>query len=523
MPSAITQASRPKWRVEMKLAGASGPWIDVSRDVLATDGVKCRRGIEGGGPNDLVASSGLLNFSLNNSEANSKGLLGYYSPRHVNCRRGFDLGPSVRLVIEHRSRAKTVWTGRVASIEPAAGRYSSRRTRVTAADWMYEAGAHKLSGVATQTNVRADQVIATVVAAMPHQPPGGTILDTGSDVYPYALDTARDETTATTEFSKTARSERGFVFLTADGALRFHNRYARVLDVSNLFTMRGTMRGVLPRRRREDIINKVQAVVHPRAVDASATKVLYNLNTQPFVAPGRSVTIACPYSDPDIQAARVGGTDLRPLVAGADYTVHTAPTGGTDITSSISVSPSTPVGSSRASLTFTNNGTVGGYITLLTIRGRAIYDYEQVVLERQDAASIEAFGEGPVTLDMPYQHDVNLGALAADNVLYLYGGTSDRIESVTFIGNLSDEHMEAALNRDIGDRIGISETVTGLSTQGGSGHAVGYHINGVELEIQPGPVVSCTWALAPADPLPYWRVGMPSRSGLGETTVVGPN
>ena len=82
MPSAAV-------KVEMKLAGVDGVYTDVSADVLSD--LTATYGISGGGPTDRVASTGSMQFQLNNSASNSAGLVGYYSLGHANARSGFDL------------------------------------------------------------------------------------------------------------------------------------------------------------------------------------------------------------------------------------------------------------------------------------------------------------------------------------------------------------------------------------------------------------------------------------------------
>ena len=77
--------------VEMYLSAA---WTDVSADVILSR--TASYGIQGGGPNDRTAPTGTFKATLNNSDSNSAGLSGYYSPGHVNCRTGFDMNVPIR-------------------------------------------------------------------------------------------------------------------------------------------------------------------------------------------------------------------------------------------------------------------------------------------------------------------------------------------------------------------------------------------------------------------------------------------
>ena len=57
-------------------------------------------GLLGYGPNDIVASTGFATFYLDNSETNSEGLPGLYSPAHDDALAGFAEGIPVKIVIE---------------------------------------------------------------------------------------------------------------------------------------------------------------------------------------------------------------------------------------------------------------------------------------------------------------------------------------------------------------------------------------------------------------------------------------
>mgnify|MGYP000995659973 CR=1 FL=1 len=66
------------------------------------------------------------------------------------------------------------------------------------------------------------------------------------------------------------------------------------------------------------------------------------------------------------------------------------------------------------------------------------------------------------------------------------------------------------LVRDVGDRIGVNETVTGL--------AESYYIQSVDLEVMAPGIPIVTWGLAPASAQTYWALGTSGYSELGSTT-----
>src|SRR5512136_1427816 len=119
----------------------------------------------GTGPRDRVASSGSLTFALDNSEANSAGLVGYYSLGHPNARPGFRLGIGVRLKLGYDGVLYYKWRGVIDAVRPIPGEAKERRVSVSCVDWMDEAAKAKLRGLAVQTNKRSDQVFSTIVAA----------------------------------------------------------------------------------------------------------------------------------------------------------------------------------------------------------------------------------------------------------------------------------------------------------------------------------------------------------------------
>lgn len=316
MPSAITPASRPT--VKFKLQFVPGIWSDVSRDIRWADGIQSSRGINGTSPNDRVADTGILSLALNNSHTNSAGVASLYSPDSVFCRPGFEIGMAAQLEIMHESNPRKVWTGTVDDISVEVGILGTRRTRIACVDWMEEAATHGLSGLATMLDVRADAVAAAVIAAVPVQP-YAVSLSTGTDVWPYALDRARDENdTAMSELAKIYRSELGQFYIKGDGTARGENRGVRTSGAAAKYELRGTFKSMSVRRARRDIINKVRSIVHPRRVDVNYS-VLYSLDDTPLITPGTPLVLKVNYTNPNVPGQRTGALDVQTPVAGSDY------------------------------------------------------------------------------------------------------------------------------------------------------------------------------------------------------------
>jgi len=410
--------------------------------------------------------------------------------------------------------------GRLVSITPAPGQYQQRETLVEFVDWLDDAAITTISGVETQLSKRADEILTALLAGA-STVPEATSFDAGDSTFTYALDNLQDERTRLlSAFSTLAQSEGGFIYLVGDGTLTFKKRTARASIVTSEATFNETMQGLSVRRSREDVINRVLVTIHPRRIDAAATTVLWSLNVENNTAevlPGQTVTFMGQYGDPLDGNARCGGTDMVNPVATTDYTMNAqADGGGADLTADFSVTPSaltssTGVGANGVRWSVTNNGAVTGYITLLRIRGKGIYDTTPVVSTAEDAASIASYGERLVQVDMPYQDDPAVGAGFAAFLLNLYSTPTARPTSV-HLRCSSDTLLNLALAWDIGTRFTIQETQTGADTD--------VFIQRVGLKDSDG-LLTVTWGLAPADMNAYWLIGITNASELGLTTRFG--
>jgi hypothetical protein len=115
-------------------------------------------------------------------------------------------------------------------------------------------------------------------------------------------------------------------------------------------------------------------------------------------------------------------------------------------------------------------------VTFLQLRGLGIYDQQTVIAE----ASSSTDDEQALTYDMPYQADPDVGAGAALYFLGLLSSQVINVDDVALVANYSAAQMVQALAREPGDRIGLAETVTGLTT------ATGYFIQSCEGESRTG-------------------------------------
>lgn len=503
----------------------NGSTVDLIDDMRATTPIVVTYGINGSGPTDRVANTGTMTFALDNSEHNSAGLLGYYAPGNANCRAGFEVGVPCSLAIRYNGVTYVKFVGTLETIEPDSGQYLNRATHCQAVDWMDEAAKQKIRLLPTQTDKRGNDLMGTIVAAMATQPTG-TSYATGDSVFPYSLDNSRDEKSSPmSEFQRIAMSELGYVFIkghqNVGGILTFQARSSRARLLASSATLDDAgpgpaMTEMKVTRKRSAVYNRIKITTHPRRLDAvGAETVLFELTSKPKVGTGKPLTALGQYRDPTQKSVRCGGLDMIAPVATTDYAMNTIADGsGTDLTSSFTVVAH--YGGNGVELIITNNSGTDGYVTKLQCRGRGVYDDNAMVSEASDAASIAAYGENVLSIDMPMQDNQFVGQDAADYLLAMYKDPLTAIDSIEFVGNSSVELMTAGLALEPGDRVTIAETATGVAGD--------YVINGVTVTISAPSIYHFAWTVAPMaqfEAAGLWLIGIETRSEIGETTRVG--
>lgn len=492
-------------------------------DVQQATPVTIQRGNDGTSQRDRVAQTGSMSFELNNAENNDAELLGYYSPRNVNHPAGWKEGIEVRCRVLYDASYYTLFRGSIDAIVPQSGMYKGRKVRVSCVDWMNEAAKARVKGLGIQIDKTSSEVFAALLTNIERQP-ADVDNDSGIDTYPFALDNALvAEVSVMSEFQSLALSEMGRVYVAADGTLVFEGRHVRP-NASLALTLTdedieslGTSTGL------EAIINYSEVSAHPRRVDA-ANAVLFSLNGSPKLAAGAPYTVTGLFRDPNSRASRVGGMSMVTPEAGTDFVFNTQADGtGDDITDQLEGNVVATFFSNSVEFVITNPGPSDGYLTTLQCRGIGIYSYEPVVAKGQSQDSKDLYGESGFTLDMPYQDDIRIAKDAADFVVQQSKALYTPIRAVTFVGNREDQLMLAALQREISDKVKVEETVIGTETFVPPGETepitpTSFFINAVRLTIQEHGIITCRWALEPADHFSYWILGSAGYTELGETT-----
>lgn len=489
-----------------------GGFVDVTDDLWVDPEPEWEIGIRGGGPLDKTAQPGSLRFYLNNGPTNSGGVTGYYSPGHPSVRSGFTINCPVRLTID----SVVQFYGWITSITPTPG-LRRHDTEVICVDYIGKLMNEPITGLPVMTNTTADAVIQEILDAMSVQPVSSS-LEAGSDTYPYALDTSREEeSNGLSEIARTVQSEGGAYWSMRSGDQLFINRANRINPAPVIEITDSEMQGMEISYPDEAISNRVRVKIYPRSIDAS-TVVLYSQSTgvaPSLTAGGSPITIQAPYTDPNNRSSRVGGTSLINPAATTDYGVFaTSSGGGANLTASLTVTPI--FGGDAAQLTLSLGGGTNGFLTKLQVRGLGLYTYSAQTVEARSTSSIDTYGMKSLMVDMPYQSDLNIGFAAAESYLAAYkdpGPTNLEISFLCSTEDLLDWALNLSGDTDINSAIMLSETVTGPGV-------TTYWINGLRMRIVKGKMIYVTWYLGRADVTDYWRLDDASYT-LGDNTRLG--
>lgn len=471
-------------------------------------GIEITYGISGSGPTDRLASSGTMTFELDNSEHSSQGALGTFSPDNANLFAGFRVGREIRLAVDWDKATHYPWWGTVETILPTPGRKFERRVRVTCVDFMDYLSRARIRGLDVQFNESAAQGIHLLLNRAQSDPVGVYYLNESAefDIYPTLFDSGKDEKTSiVTEIQKLLQSERAFVYVVG-GMLYFEGRSVRpdAFDLgASLVLTEGELMGLVPDHSARNLINNVEARVHPRRFDSSAV-VLFNYDNTQAIVSGETVQFNAPYRDVDQKAQRVGGFNMVTPVASTDYTFNAAEDGtGADRTPQLDVSVT--FGGNSAEVKIRNRGPSDGYLTLFRLRGQGIYTYEPVTVEKKSAQNEAQYGPLQLVYELPYHTSTPIAEDAAQYILRRYGDPRTFIESAHFWANRRSTLLDFVLKtRVVGSLLTVSEPVTGLSGES-------YFVQGARVAFREKGFVYANLNLAPADTESIFEVG----DGLG--------
>lgn len=508
----------------------NGVWTDVKRDIVSK--VYADYGIFGNEILDRVGDVGQSSFKMDNNASNSAGLVGYYSPGHVNCRSGFKPGMKVRISFLLDGEITKKWEGKVPKdgINVVPGNYENKVTEVTVKDWMYIASTHPIKAIPFAINKTITEGVALVLANMPAglQPPGTVDYRTPESTFPSLFDVNNSNTTALSEFGKLAQSEIGFIYMTRFG-LKVEGRLTRNEEKTTLdqypkarselditanedsdFLVNEDGDYLLIADADEAIFENVQASAitpygkgyynsvkfraYPRRVDAAATTILFTLQSPMYIEAGASVVISGSYKDPTGIAKSVSGIDIvTPLTTPTHYQMFANKDGtGTDLSANLTVSTTDPdtsestIGTGDFKAYILNSG-AAGYITKFELVGKGVYTDIPVEYYEEDADSIEAYEPAPLIADMKYQDDPLVASRWARISLFQTKTFRTSIDEITYKASIDAIYLYAFLFIEPGMRVRIKEDVTGLYSD--------FFVQGVKFSIDLDGSLEFSWVL----------------------------
>jgi len=499
--------------LEMEFSGRGNGWTEV-KDWRLADGLRWDRGLPGNGVADCIADTGTLNFVLNNAITNSVHLIGYYSPDHANCRAGFQLMIGVRVRITIGAAEYVRFTGYLDYINPQPGMHQNFGVDCEAIGWMGLAARTRLGDLPILLDASGDDVFQTIIDSLPtFSQPRAIEKDLSADVYPYILDRIRDEEThANDELYRLALSGLDRIWERGNGTLVYESRTRRATRTADIDTFPDT-HGFGAPRTADTVANSTQTTVHPRLPSAVSNAVLFSLNQPMQLAVGQPVDVLGTWTDPTNPDVRVGAVSLVSLVSGTDYVANSAQDGsGIDLTAALTVAVG--LSGNATAFTVTLGGSTPGWLTKLQQRGRALLDYGDVQAMQKDQGSIDRFGLNPLNVDMPYQADPNFGIEVGQYIIFTRAQPLTQVEAFRrVIGMKNSPELARSLAREVSDRIGITEPVTGVQKS--------FFIERISETIY-ATHVETEWTLSlPIDGRQFWQLEVVGRGELDINTRLG--
>lgn len=530
------------YSIEAKFDGVT--WSNVTQDII--EPVTCKYGILGNHPMDRVADIGEMRLIFNNTATNSAGLVGYYTPGHINCRPGFKTGLEVRLRIVHNEIEVVKFIGKVPprGINPTTGKFAANKTLVIVLDWLEQASNHYLQGMTLLENVSAERGISAIIANMQAPPPGATSFYNMESTFPTVFDTLRSRTTALSEMAKLINSELGFLYLTSRG-LAAEGRFTRTHELIHLshilkskadsdviITETGAALidengrvilanqgypAIFDNSQRDmsvsygkNLTNSVKFTAYPRRVDASAV-LLFALQNPIRLDSGSSARIQGRYRDPAGGASEVSGINMITPVAGTHYLMNTNRDGsGTDVTNRLVMTVIFSTNGFTADVE--NTGEADAWITKLELLGRGIYIYDMLEYVSEDQLSISEYGIYPLSVDMKYQNDPLVASAWSAITLVTYKNSRMSVDKVHYIANRSKPLLGAFVFLEPGSLIEVKEDAAGINDR--------FYIQGIEFSIAPGGLIHFSYILreSEVDSYIFWLLGVLGASELDRST-----
>lgn len=416
-----------------------------------------------------VAKVGTMDFTLLNTNQE-------YSPESVA-----NVLPRrpVRLTMTYDGDTVTLYEGMLDSINPSyAASDPLKYAGFACVDDMDRLDRFE-GDIAILTNTHANDVIEDVVAAV--YTPTATDYDAGINLYPVASDrwtgstrgivniagtggsTVVQEVRASDKILDAATGDWGHFYIAKDGTPTFRNRHKMPFDSTTVLTLNETQSAVRYEKSTQPILNHISVTCYPRKI-GQTNEVLGRIDqtTPPIIEDGESITLEVRFQDPVNNAVTLGGKDVITPVASTDYEcTDDEPGEGTDETANVSVSM-TAYGD-YAEIELTNSAGHAVFVQKLQVRGIAVRSWQAVTVTAEDSTSQDDYGRRSLAIDAALMSNPIHAQNLADWLLDYYKDPQP-IVSVTFSANANATLMEAARDLELLDRVVLTDTQTGLSS-----------------------------------------------------------
>lgn len=482
------------YRVWLELS--AGVFTDVTADVITSGrSISGKRGSSQGGPTDLTADIGTLEFWLRNDAQHGKPQ-GYYSPYHASVRVGFKRGIGVKLFAD----TTIMWRGTIRKISPTSGPNNEQQTYCYATDVVEDLADTNVKSLSPQIGKTEVELMQAVIAAIPaNAQPSATSYDAALDTYDYAFyETGGNAPSAMSLLDTITQNDRGRLFVSADGTLTYLNRHTLSQRTSS-FTMNNLFQDIVVADGLDNTFNRIQITQHPKrptsaGLAAAPTIALFSDTSAVAIQPGQTVTLWADYRDPNNTQKLLGAASVvTPLVATTDYVANSAADGsGSNLTANVSAAGTVGF-SASVMFVFTNSGAQVAYLTLRQIRGKAIYDDAPITVE---SYTTKDYGDRLLPLDLKYLSSASVAQDMAAFINATNNDPSNQAREIFIVPSSSATFLTQSTTREIGDVVTASEIVTGLSS-------ATLMIIGMHFEID-SDVARHWWHVVPAFIMAAW-------------------
>lgn len=443
----------------------AGSWQDIQADVLTTSPIVIVQGQRSGDTLDRVADGGTIKFTLNNSAFNSAGLVGYYSPDHSAKRAKFYVGQKVRVGVTWNATTEWFAQGQIIQIDPVPGLLGNKQVDVVVGDWLELAARTPMPRIAIQESVTDDQVLQTIVNELGTDAPTETDLDIGTYTYDYALTDVEDEVTPVMSvLQRLGLSGLGRIFITGGTTsgeiLRYVNLENLLAYGEPVATFVNQFMDTEASRRARQRIKRVIATAYP--LDLAADQTIYTLPAEISIGAGETIELIGYFRDPNTSSSlSIPAVNVDTPAADTGFKFSSVSGSGNDLNASFQIQ-SFDVGARSFKATLRNAAGVIGYLWQFNVNGDALYPYNSMPVKVEDTTISE---KDAVTLnyDLPYQSTYSIASQIAQALFDWYSTEVTVMPFIDFVPSLSDDDFERMLACKPGERISVTEDVTGIS------------------------------------------------------------